>query len=120
MYLHIEFWSSNDNEVTGYSSWKEKEFDIEAKIGVVKEAPDFEITAITAQSITIRKARGEHSSYGTFGPGPASRSQGENIRSKEEILYINQKTSVESGWSYNGSSHDSWVTLTLKEGKISS
>ena len=86
MYFHIEYWSSNDNEVTGYSSWKDKEQDVQVKLGVIKEASAFEVVAITANSVTLRKADGQQSSYGTFGPGPSSRTQSEIVRSKEEIL----------------------------------
>ena len=116
MYFHIEYWSSNDNEVTGYSSWKDKEQDVLVKLGVIKEAPAFEVVVITDKSVTLRKADGQQSSYGTFGPGPSSRAQDEIVRSKEEILYIGQRTSVSEGWTYNGSSHDSWITLTLNGG----
>lgn len=116
MYFHIEYWSSNDNEVTGYSSWKDKEQDVQVELGVMKEVPVFEVVAITSKSVTVRKAVGQHSSYGTFGPGPSSKSRGEIVRSEEEVLYIGQRTSVSEGWSYNGSSHDSWVTLTLLDG----
>lgn len=118
MYLHIEFWSSNDNEVTGYSSWKEKELKKEVKLGVIEEAPAFEIVAITSKSVTIRKADGQHRSFGTFGPGPSSKRADKINRSEEVVLYIEQKTSVSDGWSYNGSSHDSWITVTLKGGSI--
>jgi hypothetical protein len=118
MYFHIEYWSSNDNEVTGYSSWKDKEQDVQVKLGVIKETPAFEVVAITSKSVTIRKAEGQQASYGTFGPGPSSRAHDKIVRSKEEILYIGQRTSVSEGWTYNGSSHDSWITLTLKDGVL--